>query len=507
MRLSRVILAVIAVLLATSAGAAAAPNPQTRIINGHAPTRPWPAQVSVQWVVDATTRGICGGTLVSARWVLTAGHCAQLPAIGTGAVQPAGDYTIRLGSTNRDSGVQAKVDRVDRHEWFSDPSNGNPSGGPPTFDLALLHLTSAAAQEPLRLIGTGAAENALWAPGTIATVLGWGGIDQRDPPTQSPTLREGEVPIVSDATCAGPEPGWGSDFNPASMVCAGGTSVDTCAGDSGGPLIVPRLEAFTLAGITSWGNEPCGVPRVPGVYTRLGDPAINAWVKSRVPALAISAPAAPAPAQTFTVRATPSVPQPLDVTWDTNGDGSFGDAHGLDVDVSFPQAGSYVIQAQASYPDGDRSAVERERIVVAAPPPPPPPPSPALPPPASPASPPAPSITDSVAVTPTIRLLTLRTTGVRVRFACERACTLRARMALGPVNARRFGLGSGRRSVTIGSATKRLTRAGRGTLTLKLTRRAKAALRNRERAAISVISTLTVGATKLSRRHAVTVRR
>ena len=110
-------------------------------------------------------------------------------------------------------------------------------------------------------------------------------------------------------------------------------------------------------------------------------------------------------------------------------------------------------------------------------------------------------------MTPTIKLLTLRTKGVRVRFACERACTLRARMALGPVNARRFGLGNGRRSVTIGSATRRLTRAGRATLTLKLTRRAKAALRNRGRATISVSTTLTVGGATLSRRHAVSVRR
>ena len=107
----------------------------------------------------------------------------------------------------------------------------------------------------------------------------------------------------------------------------------------------------------------------------------------------------------------------------------------------------------------------------------------------------------------TMKLATLRTSGVRVRFECARACTIRGRLTLGPVAARRFGLGRTGRSVTIGTGTKRLTKAGGGTLTLKLTSRAKRALRNRPRATISVITELTAGSVKLPRRHAVSVRR
>ena len=106
-----------------------------------------------------------------------------------------------------------------------------------------------------------------------------------------------------------------------------------------------------------------------------------------------------------------------------------------------------------------------------------------------------------------MKLTTLRTSGVRVRFECARACTIRGRLTLGPAAARRFGLGRTGRSVTIGSATRRLTRAGRATLTLKLTARAKRALRNRPRVTISVITSLTAGGTKLPGRHAVSVRR
>ena len=165
--------------------------------------------------------------------------------------------------------------------------------------------------------------------------------------------------------------------------------------------------------------------------------------------------------------------------------------------------------ARANFPDGDRSAVARERIVVSDPPPQPPPPPPP-PPPLSPSAP-GPATTRSfangVGVTPKMTLLTLRTKGVRVRFACERACTMRGRLSLGPVSARRFGLGRRDTSVTIGSAAKRLTAAGSSTLTLKLTSRAKRALRNRPRATISVITTLAAGNVTLPGKKSVSVRR
>ena len=105
-----------------------------------------------------------------------------------------------------------------------------------------------------------------------------------------------------------------------------------------------------------------------------------------------------------------------------------------------------------------------------------------------------------------MKLAALRTTGVRVRFECERACTIRGRLSLGPIPARRFGLGGGR-SVTISTAPGRLLKAGRGTLTLKLSARAKRALRNRPRATISVITELRAGSARLPTKHTVSVRR
>ena len=59
------------------------------------------------------------------------------------------------------------------------------------------------------------------------------------------------------------------------MFCAiGDHGNDACQGDSGGPIVQQK----TLIGVVSWGVD-CGDPRYPGVYTKLSNPRIRAWIK------------------------------------------------------------------------------------------------------------------------------------------------------------------------------------------------------------------------------------
>src|SRR5688572_7848286 len=80
----RALLALVAAMLVWTPVAVGAPQP--RIINGTLPSQPWPAQTSV---FHSPSTSVCGGTLVSARWVLTAGHC----------VITTGTYTLNIGGT------------------------------------------------------------------------------------------------------------------------------------------------------------------------------------------------------------------------------------------------------------------------------------------------------------------------------------------------------------------------------------------------------------------------
>lgn len=84
------------------------------------------------------------------------------------------------------------------------------------------------------------------------------------------TLREVEVPILTEAQCSQAP----LSPNTAIMLCAGEVNdgVDTCQGDSDGPLVVEdTLNMATgekqslLIGITSWGIG-CGDI---GVYTKV----------------------------------------------------------------------------------------------------------------------------------------------------------------------------------------------------------------------------------------------
>ncbi len=96
----------------------------------------------------------------------------------------------------------------------------------------------------------------------------------------SDTLRVATVPIVTDSGCA---VDYGVYFNSSTMVCAGYTQggIDTCFGDSGGPMQAAMGGGYRLVGITSWGAG-CAQPNAPGVYTRVAGDGLRSAVASTV---------------------------------------------------------------------------------------------------------------------------------------------------------------------------------------------------------------------------------
>jgi secreted trypsin-like serine protease len=145
----------------------------------------------------------------------------------------------------------------------------------------LIELARApeAAVTPIQIAAPG--EEALYAPGVMATILGWGNTE--DGGSSSDVLKEAQVPIVSDEDCgrAYADPSWG--WTPAEMICAGfpegGT--DTCQGDSGGPMFGRNAAgALRVVGATSFGVG-CARKEYPGVYARVGDATLREWVRSQ----------------------------------------------------------------------------------------------------------------------------------------------------------------------------------------------------------------------------------
>jgi trypsin len=213
---------------------------------------------------------LCTGTLIAPTWVLTAGHCGSMTgaAVATPASWPAPLIDVRIGSNKSGQGERVAVARA-----IVEPDYLATSG----HDITLLQLASASTKAPTKVAGSG--EGSLWTAGTLETIAGWGTTSEGgDTPD---TLQEAQVPITTDATCAGAY----SDFDAATMVCAGFPQggVDTCQGDSGGPLF-GRTAAGDLkvVGATSFG-EGCARPGKPGVYARVADTALREWIRSQAP--------------------------------------------------------------------------------------------------------------------------------------------------------------------------------------------------------------------------------
>jgi V8-like Glu-specific endopeptidase len=265
---------------------AAQSSPWQPTIVGGSPAGPdeYPAQSFLE--VDLNDDGdwdwFCGGTLVAPTKILTAAHCVTDVF---GDEVPAATMTAYIGDNERDDFTASHayaVSDVEVHGSYDADAFIN--------DVAMLTLPTAAPQQPLRVIGANEAE--LWDAGTSATIVGWGTTSSGG--ANSNELLEAQVPIVSDTSCSN---AYDELFDPQTMVCAYDGERDTCQGDSGGPLMVPDGDRLALAGITSWGFG-CADEGYPGVYTRIGAPALNTWIHNRLPAATTPPPSPPPPSPT-----------------------------------------------------------------------------------------------------------------------------------------------------------------------------------------------------------------
>ena len=348
--------ALLALVLAAPASAA---DFQPRIVHGTAAAQgEYPAQGFLLIEDDPTHAGFdafCGGTLVGTRQFLTAAHCATQDLGGAPSVPPpANSFLVRMGSIDR---------RVTTDEYTATNNDVNDAFNSATFqnDSAMLTLNRPAPYEPMRVVDDG--EDALWAAGTTARIIGWGTTSSGG--TSSNFLLKADVPDHPRQPLhrrlprvrAGPERRLRSGHDGLRGRRSRHPALRHARhlpGRLGGPLLVPDGDFFADAGIVSWGNG-CADPANPGVYSRIGDNPLNSWVHSRTPEADFDLSHQPRANEPVTLTSTSHYPQPEGdgyfdtVRWDLNGDGKFGDLVGKSVDFTFTKQGEAVIGIQASH--------------------------------------------------------------------------------------------------------------------------------------------------------------
>ena len=65
------------------------------------------------------------------------------------------------------------------------------------------------------------------------------------------------------------------------MICAGAEGIDSCKGDSGGPMVyrASKADPWTLIGIVSFGDTICGNGNA-GVYTYVEE--YMDWIRANI---------------------------------------------------------------------------------------------------------------------------------------------------------------------------------------------------------------------------------
>jgi secreted trypsin-like serine protease len=223
-----------------------------------------PYQVALHMQFGGGT-GLCGGSVLTVRSVLTAAHC---PIGSSSTLVIAGAHNRNVVEPNQQRrSVPSSGYRI--HAGYNSANLNN--------DIAILitptpNFAFGAAVQPTRL-PTGGQLTETFA-GETGRSTGWGRTTNGG--STSAVLRKAYNPIITNAACAST---FGTSVVNAAVICIATANVNqgTCNGDSGGVLSVPRLPGAPVqVGVTSFVASAGCVAGFPSGFERVT--SHNTWI-------------------------------------------------------------------------------------------------------------------------------------------------------------------------------------------------------------------------------------
>nr|AAV91012.1 hemolymph proteinase 15 [Manduca sexta] len=271
-----------------------------KIIGGNATAineYPWLVIIEYEHPIEKT-KLMCGGALISGKYVLTAAHCVSGAILneGTPKFVRLGEYNI----TNKgpdcvpsafgdpdctDDMILAPIEEIIVHPEYDRFDLDK------RHDIALIRLKIYAPYTDfIRPICLPKVDYSQSPPADLSFyVAGWGRYIENTTAKiyrRSSVKLHVEVPYVVRDQCQAAIrtiPGVENIVFRSGQICAGGVlGQDSCKGDSGGPLMYENKETrkYEVVGIVGSGAQECGQPGIPGVYTYIYE--YLPWIRQNI---------------------------------------------------------------------------------------------------------------------------------------------------------------------------------------------------------------------------------